>query len=58
MERFKIFKNDKTKKWDVYSVYGEYILSFDTEYEAVAYIEKRKRNYRIMQAKLGRHIDD
>jgi hypothetical protein len=56
MEIYKVYKNKD--KWDIYSVYGEFIASFKTEIEAIQFKVKLEQNYRILQFKLGRMVDD
>lgn len=56
-ERYKVIENKQTKKWEIYSVYGEFIASFKTELEALHFKIKLDINQRITQFKLGKVIE-
>lgn len=58
MEIYKIYENKESKKWEIYSVYGEFIASFDNPTDAIKFKVKLDRNHRILQFKLGRMVDD
>lgn len=57
MEKYKIFKNKDTERWEIYSVYGQLIKTFNTEMEAVRFNADLNTKYKVIQAKIEKTIE-
>ena len=57
MEKYKIFKNKDTERWEIYSVYGQLIKTFNTEIEAVRFKADLNTKYKVIQAKIEKTIE-